>query len=216
MKKKIRWTEEIVKYIIKIHKGKTLYELADMVNKQFNLNVTNKDIGNLKARLRIKKGIILDPAVNEGKYKSGKKAANKGKKWCEFMSKEGQENSKKTWFKKRSKPHNALPIGTKHIRSTGYLYIKVADGKGNNNWIPKHKYIYEQHYGKIPEKSKVIFADGNRFNFDIENLILVSNSEELIMNRKKMFSSNKEITKTGSLIAKVIDKKNNLKNKPKK
>ena len=58
---------------------------------------------------------------------------------------------------------------------------------------------------------KVIFADGNKRNFNIDNLILVTNSEALIMNTNKLIYENAGLTKTGSLIAKVIDKTNKLK-----
>ncbi len=216
-----KWSTEIVDYLIQNHKGKSLIELADMINKKFNLNINNQDVSNLKARLRIRKGIILDPAINDGCIKKGSIPPNKGKKWDEYMSKEGQANSRKTCFKKGNKSHNAVPVGTEHMRYSskddiGYVYVKICDGKGNKNWIPKQHVVYQQHYGKIPENSKVIFADGNRFNFDINNLILVSNSEELIMNQNKLFSNNKEITNTGHLIAKVIDRSNKLKNAKRK
>ena len=44
------------------------------------------------------------------------------------------------------------------------------------------------------------------------NLILVSDNEELIMNKYKLRTENIELTKTGYLIAKVIDKTNMVKN----
>ncbi len=136
----------------------------------------------------------------------------------DYLTKEQQERSRKTTFKKGSKPSNAVDIGTERMRysgsnpNLGYLCVKVCDGKGNKNWVPKHKLIYEMHYGKIPPKHKVIFADGNRFNFDLENLILVSNSEELIMNKRHLRFEDKELTKTASMVAKVIDKTNKAKN----
>lgn len=58
---------------------------------------------------------------------------------------------------------------------------------------------------------KVIFADRNKRNFDLDNLILVTDSEALIMNTNKLIYEDAELTKTGSLIAKVIDKTNKLK-----
>lgn len=57
---------------------------------------------------------------------------------------------------------------------------------------------------------KVIFADKNKRNFSPENLILVSNSEALIMNNNKLIYEEAELTKSGSLIAKIIDKSNKL------
>lgn len=216
-----KYSPEIIDYLIQNHKGKSLIELADMINNKFNLNINNQDVSNLKSRLRIRKGIILEPAINDGCIKKGSIPPNKGKKWDEYMSKEGQERSRRTCFKKGNRSYNAVPVGTEHMRYTskdypGYVYVKVCDGKGNKNWIPKQHVVYQQHYGEIPENSKIIFADGDRFNFDINNLILVSNSEELIMNKNKLFSSNREITNTGHLIAKVIDKRNKLKSARKK
>ena len=56
-----------------------------------------------------------------------------------------------------------------------------------------------------------MFADKNKLNLDIDNLILVSKSEDLIMNTNKLIFQDQELTKTGHLIAKVISKTNNLK-----
>ena len=58
---------------------------------------------------------------------------------------------------------------------------------------------------------KVIFADGNNRNFEMDNLILVSDAEELIMNRNKLFKTDKELTKVGVTVAKVLDKVNKRK-----
>ena len=80
------------------------------------------------------------------------------------------------------------------------------DGNKNKNWTPKHRYLYEKAYGKISKGYKVIFADGNNRNFDLNNLILVSNAEELIMNRRKLFTENVEHTKVGVNIAKLLSK----------
>lgn len=60
---------------------------------------------------------------------------------------------------------------------------------------------------------KVIFADKNNRNFAPNNLILVSDSEALIMNMNKLIYEDSEITKIGSNIAKVIDKTNKMKHK---
>lgn len=74
------------------------------------------------------------------------------------------------------------------------------------NWMPKSRYVYEQAHGKIPKGHKIIFADGDNRNFDLDNLILVSNAEELIMNRRKLIKEEAKLTKTGALIAKVLSK----------
>ena len=98
------------------------------------------------------------------------------------------------------------PVGSER-ESKGYIVIKIAEP---NVWIEKHRYIYESKYGKIPKGYKVIFADKNKRNFDIENLVLVSNSEALILNTNNLIYEDAELTKTGVLIAKVINKTNEL------
>lgn len=100
-----------------------------------------------------------------------------------------------------------VPVGSERVDKKGYILIKVAEP---NVWLEKQRYIYESMYGNIPEGHKVIFADRNKRNFKPDNLILISNSEALIMNTKKLIYEDANLTKTGSIIAKIIDKTNKL------
>ncbi len=99
-------------------------------------------------------------------------------------------------------------IGSEKIHK-GYVYIKVAQP---DKYKMKHRYIYENTYGKIPDDFSVIFADGNRRNFDIDNLILVKKRELLIMKNNHLIYDDKELTKTGIIIAQLIDKTNKKQN----
>lgn len=99
-----------------------------------------------------------------------------------------------------------LPIGSER-ESKGYIMVKVAEP---NVWIEKHRYVYESMYGSIPTGHKIIFADKNTRNFEPDNLILVSDSEVLIMNTQKLIYEDATLTKSGALIAKIIDKTNKL------
>ena len=208
-----KYSKEVIDFMIENYQGKDNIELANLLNEKFNLDTTGDRVCMLKANLIRRYGINLRTGINRGCFKKGSTPSNKGKKWDEYMSKEGQENSRKTCFKKGNISFNADPIGTEKIKyhsdNKGYLCVKVCDGKGGDNWIPKHRLIYEKEYGPIPEGHKVIFADGDRNNFDINNLILVSDSEELILNRNRLiFKGESELTKTGVNIAKVINKVN--------
>ena len=200
-----RYSEEQKKFIIDNYYGKYSKELADMFNKQFNTNITAKEIKSYRKNHKLNSGL-------SGQFKKGHVTHNKGKKQTEYMSKEAIEKTKATRFKKGNIPQNHRDIGEERISKDGYIYIKVRDGCLNDNWELKHRYIYKQHYGEIPNGYNVMFADKNKRNFDIDNLILVSKSEDLIMNNNKLLFSNKELTKTGHLIAKVIDKTNKVKN----
>lgn len=104
----------------------------------------------------------------------------------------------------------SLPIGSEREGKKGYILVKIAQP---NVWLEKQRYIYESMYGSIPSGHRVIFADNNKRNFDINNLILVSDAEALIMNTRKLRYDNADLTKTGAIIAKIIDKTNKLQHK---
>lgn len=197
-----KYSEDQDRFLIDNVKGITLEELRDKFNKQFNLNLSKSAIANRKNKLHLSSGIT------GGQFQKGNIPANKGKKWDEYMSKEGQENSRKTTFKKGNVPQNYRPVGSERITKDGYVEIKVADP---NKWELKHRCVYKQHFGEIPEGYNIMFADQNKQNLDINNLILVSKSEDLIMNNNKLIGNNGELTKSGLLIAKVISKRAELK-----
>ena len=110
-------------------------------------------------------------------------------------------------FKKGNIPHNKKDNLYEFVSTDGYVYIKV-----NNKFIQKQRYIYEKEYGKIPKDCTIIFLDGNRQNCEINNLKLIKRKEELIMCSKNLFSPDKEVTKTGILIAQIVEKINELNN----
>ena len=197
-----RYSEEQKEFIITNNYGKYSKELAEMFNQYFNTNITAKEIAYFRRNHKLKSGLT-------GQFKKGNVAHNKGKKQIEYMSQESIERTKETRFKKGNKPKNYRPIGSERITKDGYIEVKVSDP---NKWETKNKIIYKRYFGDIPEGHKVIYADGNKLNNDINNLILVSDNEELIMNRHKLRTENIELTKTGYLIAKVIDKTNMVKN----
>jgi hypothetical protein len=104
-----------------------------------------------------------------------------------------------TKFKKQQISHNYKPIGYEFTRNDGYIMIKVDEHK----WKQKHRYIYEQHYGKIPNGYSIVFLDRNKANCDIDNLMLVKKSEKLLSGKYNLIFDNKELTKTGILTMKL-------------
>ena len=191
------FTNEQIEFIRKIAKGKDTRTITELVNNKFGLNLKISQIQSCKSNHNIKSDI-------DCRFKKGNIPANKGKKGS--MNPEQYEKCKATMFKKGNIPPNRREIGSERIDKNGYVEIKIQDGKLNKNWIKKHRYIYEQANGKIPKGHKVIFADGNNRNFEIKNLILVTNAEELIMNKRKLIGKNPDFTKTGAIIAKVLNK----------
>lgn len=201
-----KYTNEEDKFLIDNVKGISLKELTDKFNQRFNINLSESSIANRKVKLHLSSGIT------GGQFQKGHTPANKDRKWNEYMPKEKQKNCLKTAFKKGNIPHNHRNVFEERFDKNGYIEIKV---KEPNVWQQKQRYIYEQYYGKIPKNHKVIFLDGNNRNFNIDNLKLVSGAEHLIINKNKLRYNNKELTETGILIAKVINKRVQIKKKVK-
>ena len=202
-----KWSNKEDEWLTKNVKGITLKELTNRYNKKFNMNLSESAIANHKNKLNLHSGIT------GGQFPKGNIPLNKGKTWDEYMPKKSQEKSRKTTFKKGNVPPNRREIGDERVDKDGYVSVKVQNGKLKKNWILKHRYIYESMYGNIPTGYKIIFADGNKRNFDPNNLVLVSNVEELVMNRNKLFKEDTNLTKVGVNIARVINKVNKRKEK---
>lgn len=117
--------------------------------------------------------------------------------------------------------HTGHPIGTEQMHD-GYTFIKTAQP---NKWTPKHKFIWEEKNGPIPTGDIILFADGNKSNFNLDNLIKVNKKEFLHLNYFRLRFNDPEYTKVGIAIAKVIiktkerqkefsDEKSEKKNRP--
>lgn len=193
---KYNYSEENVKFLIENVKGISHKELTKRFNEKFNANLSESALANMKRKLKLTNGI-------DTRFKKGQASWNKGKN----MNPEQYEKCKRTMFQKGNLS-NVRPIGDERIDIDGYTYIKV---KQPNKWVLKHRWLYEKKKGKIPKGYNLIFADGNKQNFDLDNLILVSNAELFIINKKGLYKQDKELTKVGVTVAKVLDKVNKRK-----
>jgi hypothetical protein len=79
---------------------------------------------------------------------------------------------------------NKKQIGDERISGRGYLQVKYSDRPGppNNRWKGKHVLIWEKAHGPVPEGHVVIFTHGNKQNFGLDNLVLVTKRELRVIN----------------------------------
>lgn len=119
-------------------------------------------------------------SCNNGKFEKGHKAHNKGKKWDDYMSIESQIKSRKTCFKNGHMMNKRRPVGSKRLTKDDYIEVKIAEP---NKWKLMHIHIWEQHNGPVPKGNKIIFKDDNKYNFDINNLMMVTSAELLKLNQ---------------------------------
>ena len=192
------FTEEQEKYLKEIYLDKFNQDIADMINEKFSTNFNVVHIIKAKYRLGLKSGYIKT-RPNKGQFVKGQKPI--------YILPKGTRLSPNTEFKKGNKPHNWKPLGSERICSKdGYILVKVADGQLQKNWKAKHKVIWEEHNGPIPKGHAVVFLDRDITNVNIDNLALVTRSELLIINRQKLMTKDRELSKSGIMIAKLHEK----------
>ena len=170
----VKWTPERREWFRAFVPGHSESEISAEHEHVFGTPLSNAQIGNAKTKLGVRSGTV------GGRFEKGGTSFNKGKKWADFMTPEGQEASRRTCFKKGNMPHNALdkPVGTERVDSKdGYIYVKVAERPSrqdcNDNWRPKHHLAWEAEHGPVPPSTMIVFADRDKRNFDPSNLVAV-------------------------------------------
>lgn len=110
---------------------------------------------------------------NNSKYQKNNVPYNKGKK-MNFNSPEAEARSKATRFKKGRKNPKAKPLGSE-MMVRGYRSVKVQNDHPIPiyNWKEKHRILYEEVYGEVPENHVLVFINGNKEDIRIENLMAV-------------------------------------------
>lgn len=101
-----------------------------------------------------------DPRMVATQFKPGQQPWNKGANYV------AGGRSSETRFKKGSKPHTTLPIGSYRINKDGHLQRKVSDASGNNSkrWRCVAELVWVAANGHVPPKHIVVFKPGMRTN----------------------------------------------------
>lgn len=90
-------------------------------------------------------------------------------------------------FEKGNVPATIKPLYSERLSKDKLIEIKVPiphERKGTaTQYMPKQRWVYEQHFGPIPDGHVVSFRDGDRENFAPENLIALSRAEMLRLNQ---------------------------------
>jgi hypothetical protein len=159
--KQIEWTQERRDWLRHMAKVRPLSQLPERFTQTFGLPITESAIKGACARYGISTG-------RTGQFKKGNKSWNEGTK--------GVMKANGTTFKKGQTPHNEKPLGAERKTKDGIIEVKIKMvGKSCERWQSKHSLLWEQRTGrKVPEGHVVMFADGNRLNYDQANLRLVS------------------------------------------
>ena len=128
------------------------------------------------------KGILFRKGGRSGRtgyFSKGDESWNKGKK--------GFMGANATSFRMGDIPANTKPLWSERISKDGLVEMKVPESNPytghTTRFKHKHVWIWEQTNGPRPKGQAIVFRDGNNRNFAIDNLMLVSRAELLIMNQ---------------------------------
>lgn len=202
MSETVKWREhpEYVVFMMEIIPGHTEPEIRDEFYKQFKIKLSESQIKNFKHRYKIKSG------THGGRFLKGQEAHNKGQK----VSKEVYEKMAPTMFKKGQMPHNHKPVGSERINVDGYVEVKTKEPK---TWELKQRVVYREHYkDEIGKDEVVIFLDGNRLNFNPENLRKINRAELVRYNQDHLYGDDPEMNEVALNIAKLKTKVGELRN----
>lgn len=93
---------------------------------------------------------------------------------------------------------NWMPIGSERVRSDGYLERKLTDtGVTRRDFVCIHHIIWREAGREIPPGHALVFKDGNKRNFALDNLELVSRAE--LMRRNSVHNYGPEIARIHQL-----------------
>lgn len=147
---------------------------------------------------------IIEQRIIDSRIKKGNVPVNKGKKWKDFMSKEGMKASRKTQYKRRHLPHNTLSDGTISIRhnhknrnNPPYAWIRIKKAK----WKMLHVKMWEDKYGRVPKNKIIVFKDKNTMNITLSNLEMITKAEN--MKRNTIHNLPPELKDTAYLIGRL-------------
>ena len=172
--------QEKLSLIIQLFPHISTKELAE------KLGLSYRTISNKAHALGLKKTPKYLSSINAGReqseatiaaqFKKGQMPHNKGVK----MPNSVRIKVEHTMFKAGQTSYNNKPIGYERLGKDGYIQIKTQSG-----FKPKNRVVWEQHFGAVPAGNIVIFKDGDKLNFNIDNLDIITRADNA--NRNKIF-----------------------------
>lgn len=174
------FTDEEKELIKKMFADNYTISICRLINRSYSSVCRQAGVFGLKKsdafrKMEMKKqGERLRNAGAGNRFKKGNVSFNKGK----AMPRDVYEKIKHTMFKKGALPHNTKYDGHERINADGYTEVRVRLGK----YVCKHRMMWEQQHGKIPEGFIVVFKDRNPQNLTVENLELITRKENMMRN----------------------------------
>lgn len=186
-----RWTDDEVAELRRLFPDHTAREISERTGRgvrsielkahQLGLRKTSEWIAE-RAR-----AAMADPShpARRTQWQTGNAPYNKGKPHP------ARGRTLETMFQPGHRPHTWMPIGSDRTSKEGYLQRKTADtGCTRRDYVAIHHLVWRMHGRTVPAGYALCFIDGDKRNFDINNLELVDRSE--LMRRNSVHRLPKE------------------------
>lgn len=178
------FNQKQIDFIKKNVDGNRNKELAQMINDEFGLSITPTQICQWKQTHGIKSKTSLYG------WRKGKKGG--------------------VDFKMPSEPSHSKPVGSERMTKRGIIQIKIERGK----WIDKHRYIWEQANGPVPDNHVIIFMNDDKTDLRLENLKCISRRELSYMNKHQYDIYDEESKEAAILLSMIGLRGSELMNDP--
>lgn len=122
-----------------------------------------------------------DHGGRQHRFKPGHATWNKGTSFT------AGGRSAETRFKPGHRGGKALalwhPVGALRINADGYMQRKINDDLPmHKRWRAEHLLVWESANGPLPDGHIIVFKDGNRMNFAMDNLECITRRENMLRN----------------------------------
>jgi hypothetical protein len=203
-----KYTPEEIKFIKDNVTGRTRAELTDMFNRRFGRSITSARMGSIIHNHKLNPRARHAPEEIQFIRKNlpGRSCTEITDMFNRHFGRSLTRRQMEARIRRRRDLKDLKEMmrtekyeaGAEVIRPRGHTVVKISK---TNEWKLKNRIIWEKANGPIPEGHIVIFADGNKSNFDLDNLILVSRSELAVMNHLRLIFTDKDLTKAGKAVA---------------
>lgn len=150
--------------------------LTEAFNEKFGTDKNQFALASLMTRSGIKSG-------RTGCFPPGLKPWNTGTR--------GIMKRNSGTFKKGNVPGNTKPVGTERIPSRvgDSVLVKIEERNPYTGAETRYKHkqvvLWEAENGPVPKGKVVFFKDSDNTNFELDNLVLISRAELLVLNQSR-------------------------------
>ena len=158
-----RWSDAEERALRRLYQTHTAREIGERLGRS-RIAIKNKAL-----KLGLGNGI---KSHNAGCFKPGLVSWNKGTRFI------AGGRSAETHFKPGDKPHTWNPVWHERVSNEGYLQRKVTDtGVTGRDYRPVHHLVWQEAGREIPPGYALVFRDGDKRNFALDNLELVTRAD---------------------------------------